>query len=63
MARFLIFFFNFLVKIFLLSVCIEKALKPPTRLKLVSRGNNAAGAQTVRGLEPRAPGLEIPRPG
>ena len=28
----------------------------------MSRGNNAAGEHAVRGLEPRAPELEIPRP-
>jgi hypothetical protein len=28
----------------------------------VSRGNNAAGEHAVKGLEPRAPELEIPRP-
>ena len=40
---------------------MSRLFKPPTRLKLVSRGNSAAGAQAVRGLEPRAPELEIPR--
>ena len=28
----------------------------------MSRGNSAAGEHAVRGLEPRAPELEIPRP-
>jgi hypothetical protein len=32
------------------------------RVKLVNRGNNAAGAQAVKGLEPRAPEHESPRP-
>jgi hypothetical protein len=41
---------------------LSRVFKPSTRVKLVSRGENAVRVDAVRGLEPRAPELEIPRP-
>jgi hypothetical protein len=41
---------------------LSRVFKPSTRVKPVSRWENAAVASAVRGLEPRAPELEIPRP-
>jgi len=40
---------------------MSRVFKPLTRLKLVSRGNSAAGEHAVKGSEPRTPELEIPR--
>jgi rRNA maturation protein Nop10 len=40
---------------------LSRVFKPSTRVKLVSRGNSAAGENAVRGLELRAPEHEIPR--
>jgi hypothetical protein len=41
---------------------LSRFFKPPTCLKLVSRGENAVRVDAVRGLAPRAPELDIPRP-
>jgi len=41
---------------------LSRVFKPPTRLKLVAREGERAVASAARGLEPRAPELEIPRP-
>jgi hypothetical protein len=57
-----IFFFNFLVKKFYFRSTLSRVFKPTTRLKLVSRGENAVRVDAVKGSEPRTPELEIPRP-
>ena len=41
---------------------MSRVFKPPTRLKLVSRVENAVRVDAVKGSEPRTPELEIPRP-
>jgi hypothetical protein len=58
---FFIFFFNFLVKKFYFQSTLSRVFKPSTRVKPVSRAGSSAVSSVLRGLEPRAPELEILR--
>jgi len=59
---YVILFFNFSIRKDYFQASLGKLYKPPVRLKPVRRAENAVREHAVRGPEPRAPELDIPRP-